>query len=272
MMNIAYASFPTRYADELRNKGQRSKARAFWEYHYDIEKGEHNAVRFYAKSWDVGTGTAHSWIDDFKKQIDLYHDAWFFRNKQHYSSVKKQSEHSEHSESNTPNTNLSQNIGSLSVVSEHSEHDHPNKALNLNNNNNTANAFWESPEFNDLFFIYGVNTKYKGKKEDAFNVFKNITVDVSLLKLAAVQYLHDPDTEGKRYNLTNFLKNEIYLSYMPKMLKIYINNEWLSGNYDDKTTMFHGDNGFVGQLSASRLVELYKERKLEFINPAQKIA
>lgn len=88
MSRIAYANFPTQYADALRNKGQRPKARAFWEYHYDMEKGERNSVRFYAQSWGVPKSTAADWITNFKEQIDLYHAAWHFKNKSHYSYTK----------------------------------------------------------------------------------------------------------------------------------------------------------------------------------------
>lgn len=267
MIHTIYTSFPTVYTDTLRNKGHRGKARAFWEYHYDMEKGEHNAVRFYAKSWGVSTSTSHAWIEDFKQQIDLYHDAWILKNKQHYSSVKKQTEHSEHFEPNTNSTYKAKEIGTIEDTTEHSEQEHPNEALNLNNNNAGDKTFWGDKEFNDLFFIYGANTKYKGKKDEAYEVFKLIDTNVDLLKLASIKYLHDPETDGKRYNLTNFLKHQIYLSYLPKQMKLVLEGVERIGTYDEKNMIFASNNkDFVGKLSAKRLIELYQSGNLEFIN------
>lgn len=272
MMNIAYRNFPTQYADTLRNKGQRQKARAFWEYHYDMEVGEHNAVRFYKESWGVSIGTTHAWINDFKEQIDIYHDAWWLRNQQHYSHAKKLPERTEQNELNELNTYKSQNIGICVDTPERTEQSDLNEALNLNNNNACeAQNYWNDPKFNDLFFIYGMNTKFKGRKEEAFEEFRKIDVDIDLLKLAAVQYLNDHDVGNKRYNLTNFLKNEIYLAYMPKRMEIMIEGEWLVGLYDDKSRLFTADNGFAGTLSAARLVELYSKDELKFINQVAKV-
>ncbi|MEN4053796.1 hypothetical protein [Sulfurimonas sp. NWX79] len=259
-----YKTYPTDYIQELntsRGAKGRKKSRAFMEYWNDMEFGEHNSYGFYAKSWEVSKSTAHVWIDEFMNEIELFLSHWDIRNKQHYKHAKNQSERLP----NKTNGYKHQNIGVFKEAQERQ----PNEALNLNNNNNTHWAF--DKDFNDLYFIYGVNTKYKGKKEEAFEEFKQIDIDINLLKLASMKYLHDPDTEGKRYNLTNFLKNQTYLSYMPKVLKVKINNKWIIGNYDDKNMMFISDDkSFIGSLSANRLIELYQNKELEFIDPTQR--
>ena len=259
-MRMNYKTYPTDYVQELNtNRGVqgRKKSRAFMEYWNDMEFGEHNSYGFYAKSWDVSKSTAHSWIDEFMKEIELFLRHWDVRNRQHYSYAKKSTER----QPNETNAYKAQNIGSCQQQQERQ----PNEAFNLNNNNNKAKWYF-SPEFNDLYFIYGANTKYKGKKEEAFDVFKDMDIDVSLLKLAAMRYLHDPDTQNRRYNLTNFLKNEIYLSYLPKKIRITINGVTRVGTYDDKTMLFTSETDkFVGQLSAARLLELYESKALEFL-------
>ena len=271
MRTIAYRNFPTLYADTLRNKGQRSKARAFWEYHYDMEVGEHNAVRFYSKSWAVAISTAHSWIEDFKSEIDKYHAGWWLKNQQHYSSVKNQPERSEHLDPNTMNSNEALEIGECESTPERSEQSDPNKALNLYDGGDGAGLqYWNDPKFNDLFFIYGMNTKFKGKKEDAYEAYKRVQVNHEILKLAAVHYLHDKSMNKKLYNLTNFLKNDVYVSYMPKRLEIKIGDVWVLGTYDEVKQVFTADSGNQHGLSSERLVTMYEEQVLRFVNSFDK--
>jgi len=268
-MRMNYKTYPTDYVQELnqtRGVKGRKKSRAFMEYWNDMEHADHNSFGFYSVSWDVSKSTAHEWIKEFMNEIELFLSHWDIRNKQHYKYAQNQTER----QPNKTNGNKAQNSG---VFKEPSELQ-PNEALNLYNNNNTREQFfWNDKEFNDLFFIYGANTKYKGKKEEAYEVFKHIDVDINMLKLSAMKYLHDPETEGKRYNLTNFLKNQIYLSYMPKMIRIKLKGEWISGVYNDKTKQFiPDDNKFVGSLSSERLVDMYQKGELEFINPNERSA
>jgi len=87
---------PSDYYRELKFKNKRAKARAFIEYYDDMDLGEHNSVRFYAKSWGISVSTAFGWIDDFKTQIDKYYATRVLKNEQHYSSAKNQIERNEH--------------------------------------------------------------------------------------------------------------------------------------------------------------------------------
>ena len=270
-MRMNYKTYPSDYVQELnqqRGLKGRKKSRAFMEYWHDMEHGMHNSESFYAKSWDVARSTAHDWLKEYTIEIELFLSHWSIKNKQHYSSVKNATEQNEQSQPSKTSNDTTRNIGNNSISTEQNEQSQPREVFNINTNNKAVKEFWhESKEFNDLYFVYGVNTKYKGKKEEAYEVFKHIEIDVDLLKLAAMKYLHDPDTEGKRYNLTNFLKNQIYISYLPKRMKLTIDGVQRVGNYYDDKKLFVSDAGdFNGQISAKRLIELYQSGSLEYIN------
>lgn len=266
-MRMNYKTYPTDYVQQLnteRGVKGRKKSRAFLEYWNDMEHGDHNSFGFYATSWEVSKSTAFDWINEFMEEIELFLSHWDIRNKKHYKYAQNETERLP----NKTNGEKAQNIGACENEPERL----PNEALNLYNNNKIKEKFfWNDKDFNDLFFIYGANTKFKGKKEEAYEVFKHTDIDINLLKLSAMKYLHDPDTEGKRYNLTNFLKNQTYLSYMPKMIRIQVEGKWMTGLYDDKTMIFAADdNKFVGTLTTDRLLHFYEKGLLEFINPNER--
>lgn len=271
-MRMNYKSYPTDYVQQLnseRGTRGRKKSRAFLEYWNDMEHGMYNSESFYAKSWDISRSTAHEWIKEYTIEIDLFLSHWSLRNQQQYSNVQKLTKQNEQIQPSKTSAFKHRNLGSLENVTEQNEQTQPREDFNLNNNNARAHkekSFWSDKEFNDLFFIYGQNTKFKGRKEEAFAEFLHVEINVDLLKLASVRYLHDPETEGKRYNLTNFLKNQTYISYLPKRMKIIVNDKTYIGSYDDKSCMFLSDaKDFAGELSAKRLVEMFESHCLEFI-------
>lgn len=258
-MRMNYKTYPTDYIQQL-NKDRgvrgRKKSRAFMEYWNDMEHGGHNSESFYGKSWEVSNSTSHTWIKEFMMEIELFLSHWDIRNKQHYNYAKNQTEE----QVSKTRSYKAQNIGVYEEVAE----EQPREAPNIYNNNNTKSWTFDK-EFIDLFFIYGANTKYKGKKEEAFEQFQHVDIDINLLKLAAVTYLRDQSIT-KKYNLTNFLKNEIYLSYIPKKIKLTLDGVDRVGIYDDSTMLFTSEtDSFVGQISAARLVELYGAGSLEFL-------
>ncbi len=256
-MRMNYKSYPTDYVQELKQSGKRKKARAFMEYWDDMKHGSHNTIRFYAKSWDVSVGSTSNWIKEFNDEIDLFFAHWDIRNKQHYNYAKNQAEQ----KLNKMNSDTAQETGLHGKVNEHDL----NEDFNINNNNNKSDRVLQK-DFNELYFVYSVNTKYKGKKEDAWQAYKNLNVDTNLLKLAIVKYLHDPDTEGKRYNMANFLKNEVYLSYMPKKIKLIVDGVERVGFYDNTTKIFTSTTDrFAASITPKRLVELYESGRLEFL-------
>lgn len=278
-MRMNYKNYPTDFIQQLKRErgvAGRKKARAFMEFWDDMEHGDHNSESFYAKSWDVSRSTSHDWIKEFKVENDLFIDHLFLKNQQHYNHAIFQTEQNEQSQPSKPSVDKARNMGTFTTSTEQTEQSKPREAFNLNDNNTARELrreWWDDGEFQDLFFIYSQNTKYVGKKEDAFAQFTRTEMNPSILILSAVQYLHDPDVGGKHYNLANFLKNETYLSYIPKMIKVRHGDEDIVGEYDrvNNRIIESGSNRTI-VLTPERLVELFKTGSLEFIKPAGRVA
>lgn len=278
-MRMNYKSYPTDFIQQLKRErgvAGRKKARAFMEFWDDMEHGDHNSESFYAKSWDISRSTSHEWIKEFKVEMDLYIDHMFLKNQQHYNHAIFQTEQNEQSKPSKTSINKVRNIGTFTTSTEQNEQSQPREAFNLNDNypaRELRREWWDDGEFQDLFFIYSQNTKYVGKKEEAFAQFTRTEMNPSILILSAVQYLHDPDVGGKHYNLANFLKNETYLSYIPKMIKVRHGDQDIIGEYDrvNNRIIESGSNRTI-VLTPERLVELFKAGSLEFLKPAGRVA
>jgi len=265
-IRMNYASYPIDYIEELKRQGikGRRKAMAFMMYHHDVQMEEVNSIRFYAEMWQIPKSTAMDWIKVFRDEIDRFHDYWILKNQTHYKNVRKKTGHN--SDNNRTNKTINKEVvkefrpkTELSSDKEFNIYD-DNKELS------SQNLRKDKREFDEVFFIYRANTKFAGKKDEAFEEYMKIKDKVSLKELlrAIVLYLRDPSVE-KRYNLKNFLKNEVFYSYLPKRMKIKIDGEWIVGTYKDDISVFEGDNGFEGVLTADRLAELFNQGDLEFI-------
>lgn len=278
-MRMNYKSYPTDFIQQLKRErgvAGRKKARAFMEFWDDMEHGDHNSESFYAKSWDVSRSTSHEWIKEFKVEMDLYIDHMFLKNQQHYNHAIFSTEQNEQRQPSKTSKDKPRIIGTSTTQTEQNEQHQPREAFNLYDNNNVRELrreWWSDGEFQDLFFIYSQNTKFVGKKEDAFEQFTKTEMNPSILILSAVQYLHDPDIGGKHYNLANFLKNETYLAYIPKMIKVRHGDQDIVGEYDrfNQRIIESGSNRFI-VLTPERLVELFKAGALEFIKPSGRAA
>lgn len=276
-MRMNYKSYPTDYIQQLkRERGVqgRKKSRAFMEYWDDMEHGDHNSEGFYAKSWDVSRSTSHDWIKEFKIEIDLFIDHMYLKNKSHYSHAVFSTEQNEQGQPSKTSTSEHHILGTFKESSEQNEQGQPSEVFNINNNDiKLKREWWDDAHFQDLFFIYSQNTKFVGKKEDAFEQFTRTDMDPSILILSAIQYLHDPAVGGKHYNLANFLKNETYLSYIPKMIKVHHGGQEIIGEYDrvNQRIIENGSNRII-VLTPERLVELFKVGALEFIKPVGRVA
>jgi hypothetical protein len=274
-----YKSYPTDYIQQLKRErgvAGRKKARAFMEFWDDMEHGDHNSESFYAKSWDVSRSTSHDWVVEFRKENDLFIDHLFLKNQQHYNHAVFSTEQNEQRTPSKTSIDKPHNTGTYKEPTEQNEQPIPREAFNLNDNNNARELrreWWDDAEFQELFFIYSQNTKYVGKKEDAFEQFARTEMNPSILILSAVQYLHDPAIGGKHYNLANFLKNETYLSYIPKIIKVRHGDQEIIGEYDrvNQRIIENGSNRVI-VLTPERLVELFKAGSLEFIKPVRRVA
>ena len=262
-MRMNYKTYPTDYVQELnktRGLQGRKKSRAFMEYWNDMEHGDHNSYGFYAKSWDVSKSTAHTWIDEFMREIDVFLSHWDVRNKRHYNYAKNQAERLQ----NETNANKAQNIG----VCENIQERQPNEDLNYYNNN--TRGFLFDKEYIDFYFIYSRNTNYPGNKKEAYDAFVTTNVNVDLLKLAAMKYLNDPNVD-KPVGVKKFLENEVYLPYMPKYMKVKSGNEWYEGTYNDKTYELKApDGGVLGTIPPKMLVELFEKGEIMYLKELEK--
>lgn len=274
-MRMNYKSYPTDFIQQLKRErgvAGRKKARAFMEFWDDMEHGDHNSESFYAKSWDVSRSTSHDWIKEFKVENDLFIDHLFLKNQQHYSHAVFSTEQNEQRQPSKTSEYKAQNIGINENITEQNEQHQPREAFNIYNNNTARELrreWWDDAEFQDLFFVYSQNTKFVGKKEDAFEQFARVELNSSILLLSAVQYLHDPAVGGKHYNLANFLKNQTYLSYIPKMIKVRHGDQEIIGEYDQiNQRIIESGSDRIVVLTPERLVQLFKAGALEFIKPA----
>lgn len=261
-MRMNYKTYPTDYVQELKATS-RKKARAFLEYWDDMEHGEHNSLRFYAQSWEIGKSTVQRWQEEFNQEIDLFLSHWSLRNNQHNSYAKKSMGHQQ----DKWDSEKTQNIR----TSNNSEGQQRDKALNNNNNNGQSNFLFDK-NFNDFFFVYSRNTKFVGKKQEAYEVFANTDVNVNLLKLAAMKYLHD-EAVDRPVGIKKFLENELYLPYLPTYMRVKSGDEWYEGIYDNKSFEFKDADGCsLGTIEPKLLIELYEKNELIYLKVLDKKA
>jgi hypothetical protein len=267
-MRLNYKAYPTDYVAELKRSGNRKKAMAFLDYWDDLEAGVCNAIGFYAKMWCVSKSTAHAWIRNFNKEIEKFLSIWRLRNQQH----KKYAENSAERLPNGKQTKSASETTEKSTLQKDprtAAERLPNHIYNIYDDDNIGQTHHlTDKDFNELFFVYRMNYKYAGKKDEAFREYLKARkrIDPKTLVKAAIAYLHD-DNVQKKYNLTNFLKNEVYLSYLPNRFEVLIDGEWEAGEYDEDRELFVTDKSeYV--LTKARLAELYKEGRLRYATVA----
>jgi len=266
-MRINYRNYPTDYINELQATGKRLKARCFMEYYHDLQMDAVNSMGFYGVSWGtkekaMSKGSVHKWIGEFVKEIERFHSAHILKNHQHHSRVKNQSERKVNGKctKDEPQTTVTP-----SVV----ENDGTQSERQVNQDNNIYNNNKASDRlFNDLFFLYGMNTKFVGKKDDdAYSAYLEAKENVNYkdMSVAIMLYLHDEDRSGKFYNFKNFMKHETYYSYIPKKIRLLYDGQWIDGVYDSELEVFTSNDGFKGKLDSKGLTKKFVDGELEFI-------
>ncbi|PHR57271.1 MAG: hypothetical protein COA44_06115 [Arcobacter sp.] len=276
-MRMNYISLPTDYVIELQVQGKREKGRAFMEYFLDMEVEAVNSLSFYGVSWGakdkpMNKGSVSRWVAEFKYEIAKYFNLWELKNAQHYSYVKNavQPQCNPKETKHPLETTKTMGFEELCATSMQPQ---SNQALNNYHHHNAG--FISDKNFNDLYFVYSHNTKFTGKKEEAYNAFVHVKVDNSLLKLAAMKYLHDPEVK-KPFGLKKFLENQSYLAYMPKYVRVnnVKDNQWYEGIYDSTTFELKAYDGKpLGTIKPDLLVKLYEDKCLEFLSgPTQDVS
>ena len=253
-----YISVPIDYVRQLKSSNKRKKARAFMEYFDDVDVGEHNAVRFYARSWDVSVSTSHGWIDDFNREIDKFFNFWQLKNARHYSSVKNQSEQ----KPNTSNTYQADKLKELADLPEHQT----NEVFNINTttSNEIINPNLDIP-FVRLMNELKTGFKNIGNIEDSYKAYlgvKNIIDSANLIK-AYKKYAGDV-AFNKRVGLAKFINQMIYMSYCTPTVKITVDNDTYEGVYDkEHERLLVGDKSL--KCTEDRYSELNQSGNIEVV-------
>lgn len=256
-MRMNYRIYPIDYVNELLQSGKRKRAMAFMSYWHDMEMGDHHSIGFYAKAWDVSKSTAWDWVQEFKRENDLFDDHRTLKNQQHYSHVKKSAERNERSQPNETNADKALNNEVCTDDTERTERPKPNKDFNIDDNNTRA-------MFQNIFFIYKMNGVSTGRREEALEEYIN-HLHIPHKEMIRAIYLYSHDTNNQyKYNLKNFLANQEYLKYISTHMRVNVDGEWISGTYDDIREVFVSVSGKEYKLTIKRLAEKMADGELSF--------
>lgn len=264
---------PTDYVSELRNKGNRKKSRCFIEYFYDIEVGEHNSYSFYAKSWEVGKGTAYRWIEEFNKALEIFDAAKELKRKVHYQKAIKKDEAELCSKFNGTNGTIGlerlehQQEPTVSAIQKSSG---TNGTIELERsfniiNNNKDDVFLDK-EFYRFISEIKMSIKNVGNIDDIYKAYLKVKDLIDLKTLSQIYRKYSNETKDERkVGLAKFLDDLIYLSYCNPYIELENDNYILTGVWDKKREIFITKDKNYG-LSINRYVELNNENKIKVIN------
>ncbi|OCL99540.1 hypothetical protein AAX29_00581 [Aliarcobacter thereius] len=268
---------PSDYYRELKfKKNNRPKARAFMEYYDDMDLGEHNSVRFYAKSWGIAVGTAHGWIDDFKIEIDKYYTTRQLRSDGHYSYAKNESERNEQNQVNKKEQTNNDKNDTLKDTNEQSEQNEMNKGLIAskdiyvdskdidNKKSSSKKKFVYSDKFEIVWQEYN---KKSGNKPRAFNIFESKfkEIDFNLIIEAIREYKATKEEWRDLKDFDGFLNGMIDI-YLPK--KSWVkdkNGKKHIGYFYDSKNLFISNNQEKLKLESKNITEFIIEKRFGYI-------
>ncbi|UXC28584.1 hypothetical protein N3114_11235 [Aliarcobacter butzleri] len=263
---------PTDYVSELRNKGKRKKSRCFIEYFYDMEVGEHNSYRFYGKSWEVSSSTAHEWIKEFNEALEIFDAARELKRKVHYQETNKKSDASLCLESNRTNlTDETERIEHFqkTIISDCLENNRTNLTDETERSFNYINNKKENVFLNNDFyrFISEIKMVIKnvGNVEDIYESYLKVKdlIDLPTLSKIYREYSNETKTERK-VGLSRFLSDLMYLSYCKPYIVVENDGSFVTGTYDkDKEILITKDKNYG--LTLSRYSELNADNRIKII-------
>lgn len=262
---------PTDYVSELRNQGKRKKSRCFIEYFYDIEVGEHNSYSFYAKSWEIGKGTAHRWVKEFNEALEIFDAARELKRKVHYQkAIKKDDEEI-----------CSKIIGTIGTIElEQLEHHQEPIISNIQKNSGTIETIELEPSFNyinnkengfldkDFYrFVSEIKMAIKnvGNINDIYKSYLKIKELIDLSTLSKIYRDYSNETKAERkVGLSKFIDDLMYLSYCKPYIVVENDGSFIEGTYDkDKEILVTKDKNYG--LTLSRYSELNANDKIKII-------
>ena len=255
---------PTDYVSELRNSAQRKKSRCFIEYFYDMEVGEHNSYGFYAKSWDVGKGTAHRWVKEFNEALEIFDAARELKRQTHYKKAVEKDDVFLCPKSNGTNGTIlmermerNQEPMKSSVLKSSGTNgtiDVEQSFININNKEN------ETP-FLDKEFLRFINEiklsiKNVGNSTSIYKSYSKVQHLLDLKTLSKIYRLYSQETnESNKVGLSKFLDDYMFLSYVQPVIKINLETEIIEGTYDKEKEILNTNNRSL-QLTFDRYSEL----------------
>ncbi len=275
----AYMTMPKEYAIQLQNEDKREKARAFMEYCLDLDNGVSNSISFYAKSWNLSKSNAHKWTKDFKDAIEKHHQYWMEKNTQNFNNIHQNSAKTAERLQNDSRTILSPTTTENTEFGEEVQNDSRTIAeLSINNKqyNNNKSTQNQEPEQEQLschldinFFRYfselrlSTSKKYLGKKETAYQEYLKVKemFDIEVIAYAYKRYFNPEDK--KTVGLAKFIKEELYLSYLPKNISVKIQGSFVDGTFKDE--VFEAVTGAKYKLNYARYLEKIAKKELVFL-------
>ena len=264
-MRMNYRIYPVDYVEELNKKGLNGakKAMAFLSYWHCIEMGDYHSTRFHAKKWGVSPSTGHTWMKEFDDEIDLFRAHWDIKKQASDNNIKKLNEQNERSQSSKSSSYIDDESGICELPAEQIEQTQSSKELNINNNINSANGY-----FQGFYFLYRQFNKYAGSKNECEQAFANVDdADYKSLSIAAVLYLKDQSID-KKVGAKKFLENKIYLNYLDMNIRVFVGGQWLSGIYDPDNEVFIDADNKSYKLTAMKLAEKMEREEIQIMSGA----
>ena len=267
-MRMNYTLMPTDYVEQLKQDGKRKKARAFMEYFFDMESGDHYSFGFYAKSWEVSKSTAYAWVDEFYQECRLFIDHWELKNNKHYSYAKNTPERQPNG-CRTKTSSTKPENRELQEESETPAERQPNE--DLNTCIVVGSDFGADGEFNtyysELRFIGG---KYTGKKEDAYKSYLKVKeyLNIKVLVYAYKEYVKSVKTHNgeKLQGFKKFIDDEMYLAFLPKKVEVIHELGRFKGYYDRE--ILTQQDGSTAKIPYTNYLNMIKNHQVKFLEVA----
>lgn len=266
-------ALPTDYVSELRNKAQRKKSRCFIEYFYDMEVGEHNSYGFYAKSWEVGKGTAHRWIKEFDEALEIFDSAREIRRKTHYKKATQEDVVSccpKYDGTNGTNNVERTEHHQEPIISDIEKNNGTNGTNNveqsfININNKENNSPFLDKEFMRFITEIKLVIKNVGKIETIYQSYLRVRDLVGLDVLSKVYREYSRETKDtNKVGLAKFMDDLMFMSYVKPVLKVTVESDTHIGTYDKDKELLITENTTM-KLTHDRYSELNSFGSIEIL-------
>lgn len=250
---LHYIHMPTDYATSLQESGERSKARAFFEYFHDMKRKKINSLSFYAQSWGISKASSGRWISEFKEEIHKFFELWNVKNDENSMRRFLKSDETIKVAQSTKNRELKKSDETILK----SSRDQVYNKIKDNNNAHACGSAYDR-DFEILFSMAKYSYRFVGKRKEAYKEYQRHYPHIQPKDMAKAYDLHvkDKDIFKKPYNLANFLRNDAHVGYLAPLLKITLqDSQVLEGWYNKEKNLLITDTGPY-QLTKEHFTEL----------------